>query len=196
MSRPIEDHCLDQLFRDARSHGAWTDQSVSDTEMRAIYELTKFGPTSANCSPARFVWVISAEGKARLKPLVSAVNGEKVLKAPVTVIIGYDLDFAKELPRLFPAAPTAKDWFAAPEVAQITAFRNGTLQGGYFMMAARALGFDCGPMSGFDNAGVDAAFFAGTSIKSNFICSIGRGDASKLGPRAPRLSFEEAGWVV
>ncbi len=196
MSRPIEDHCLDQLFRDARSHGAWTDQPVSDTDIRAIYELTKCGPTSANCSPARFVWVVSDEAKARLKPLVSAANADKVIKAPVTVIIGHDLDFAKELPRLFPAAPTAKDWFAAPAVAQITAFRNGTLQGGYLMLAARALGFDCGPMSGFDNAAVDAEFFAGTNIKSNFICSIGRGDPAKLGPRSPRLSFEEAGRVA
>ena len=196
MARPIGDHDLDQLFRDARSHGAWTDQPVTDTDMRAIYELTKFGPTSANCSPARFVWVASAEGKDRLKPHLSAANAEKVLKAPVTVIIGYDLDFARELPRLFPAAPTAKDWFAAPAVAQTTAIRNGTLQGGYFIMAARALGFDCGPMSGFDNAGVDEEFFAGTAIKSNFICSIGRGDPSKLPPRSPRLSFEEAGWVA
>ena len=196
MSRPIEDHCLDQLFRDARSHGAWTDQPVSDTDIRAIYELTKCGPTSANCSPARFVWVVSDEAKARLKPLVSAANADKVVKAPVTVIIGHDLDFAKELPRLFPAAPTAKDWFAAPAVAQITAFRNGTLQGGYLMLAARALGFDCGPMSGFDNAAVDAEFFAGTNIKSNFICSIGRGDPSKLAPRSPRLSFAEAGRVA
>ncbi len=138
MSRPIDDHCLDQVFRDGRSHGAWTDEPVSEVEMRAIYELTKLGPTSANCSPARFVWVCSQEGKARLKPHLSATNAEKVLKAPATVIIGYDLDFARELPRLFPAAPTAKDWFAAPEVAQITAFRNGTLQGGYFIMAARA----------------------------------------------------------
>ena len=196
MARPIGDHDLDQLFRDARSHGAWTDQPVTDTDMRAIYELTKFGPTSANCSPARFVWVATAEGKDRLKPHLSAANAEKVLKAPVTVIIAYDLDFARELPRLFPAAPTAEDWFAAPAVAQTTAIRNGTLQGGYFIMAARALGFDCGPMSGFDNAGVDEEFFAGTAIKSNFICSIGRGDPSKLPPRSPRLSFEEAGWVA
>ena len=193
MDRPIEDHSLDQLFRDARSHQHWGDEAVSETELRAIYELTKFGPTSANCSPARFVWVVSDEAKAKLKPLVAATNADKVIKAPVTVIIGHDLDFAQHLPRLFPMAPTAKDWFADPAVAQVTAFRNGTLQGGYFMMAARALGFDCGPMSGFDNAAVDAAFFAGTNIKSNFICSIGRGDPSKLAPRAPRLSFEEAG---
>ena len=196
MGRPIEDHCLDQLFRDARSHSAWTDEPLSDVEMRAIYELTKMGPTSANSSPARFIWVTSPEGKARLKPHLSAVNAEKVIKAPVTVIIGYDTAFAEQLPRLFPQAPDAKNWFANPQVAEITAFRNGTLQGGYLIMAARALGFDTGPMSGFDNAGVDQAFFAGTAIKSNFLCSIGKGDPAKLGPRNPRLSFEEAGWTV
>lgn len=193
MSRPIDDHSLDQLFREARSHGAWTDRPVTEVDLRAIYELTRLGATSANCSPARFVWVTSVEGKAKLQPLVSATNAAKVAKAPVTVIIGYDLDFAQELPRLFPQAPTAKDWFADPKVAEVTAFRNGTLQGAYLIMAARALGIDTGPMSGFDNAGVDKAFFAGTNIKSNFICSLGYGDATKLTPRAPRLSFEEAG---
>lgn len=193
MSRPIDDHSLDQLFRNARSHSAWTDQPVTEVDLRAIYELTRLGATSANCSPARFVWVTSDEGKAKLQSLVSATNAAKVVKAPVTVIIGYDLDFAKELPRLFPQAPTAKDWFADPKVAEVTAFRNGTLQGGYLIMAARALGIDTGPMSGFDNAGVDKVFFAGTNIKSNFICSLGYGDATKLAPRAPRLSFEEAG---
>ena len=196
MPRPIDDHSLDQLFRNARSHGAWTDKPVTEVDMRAIYELVKLGATSANCSPARFVWVASDEAKARLKPLVSATNAAKVISAPVTVVIGYDLDFAAELPRLFPQAPTAKDWFADPKVAEITAFRNGTLQGAYLIMAARALGLDTGPMSGFDNAGVDREFFAGTNIKSNFICSLGYGDASKLAPRAPRLSFEEAGRVV
>ncbi len=196
MANPIDDHCLDRIFRQGRSHSAWTDEGISDTDLRAIYELTKYGPTSANSSPARFVWVRTAEGKARLKPHLSAVNAEKVMKAPVTVIIGYDTAFAEQLPRLFPQAPGAKDWFAAPQVAEITAFRNGTLQGGYLIMAARALGFDTGPMSGFDNAGVDREFFAGTTVKSNFICSLGRGDPSKLPPRAPRLSFEEAGWIA
>jgi len=196
MARPVDDHSLDQLFRDARSHNTWTDEGVSEVEMRAIYELVKMGPTSANCSPARFVWVTTPEGKARLKPHLSATNAEKVMKAPVTVIIGYDTAFAEMLPRLFPQAPTAKDWFANPQLAETTAFRNGTLQGGYLVLAARALGFDTGPMSGFDNAGVDREFFAGTTVKSNFICSIGRGDPSKLPPRAPRLSFEEAGWIA
>ena len=196
MARPVDDHALDQIFRDARSHQVWTDDPVSETELRALYELVKLCPTSANCSPARFVWVCTDEGKARLKPHLSAANAAKVLKAPVTVIIGYDPTFPEQLPRLFPQAPTAKDWFADPQLAETTAFRNGTLQGGYLIMAARSLGLDCGPMSGFDNAGVDQEFFAGTPVKSNFICSLGRGDASKLAPKAPRLSFEEAGWIA
>jgi 3-hydroxypropanoate dehydrogenase len=196
MANPVDDLSLDQIFRDARTHGAWTDQGVSETDMRAIYELTKLGPTSANCSPARFLWLASDAAKARLKPHLSATNSAKVMKAPVTVIIGYDVDFAKELPRLFPLQPDAKNWFAAPAVAETTAFRNGTLQGGYLVLAARALGFDCGPMSGFDNAGVDKEFFAGTTVKSNFLCSIGRGDPSKLTPRPPRLSFDEAGSIL
>lgn len=196
MARPVDDHALDQIFRDARSHQVWTDDPVTETDLRALYELVKIGPTSANCSPARFVWVCTPEGKERLRPHLSETNAAKVLKAPVTVIIGNDMAFARELPRLFPQAPTAKDWFADPKVAEITAMRNGTLQGGYFILAARSLGFDCGPMSGFSNAGVDQEFFAGTEIKSNFICSIGRGDPSKLPPRAPRLTFEEAGWIA
>ena len=196
MARPVDDHSLDQLFRDGRSQSAWTDQPVSETEMRAIYELVKMGPTSANSSPARFVWVTTDAGKARLKPCLSATNAEKVIKAPVTVIIGYEPNFAQHLPRLFPQAPGAKDWFADPQHAETTAFRNGTLQGGYLILAARALGFDTGPMSGFDNAAVDREFFAGTTVKSNFICSIGRGDPAKLVPRAPRLGFEEAGWIA
>ena len=193
MSHPVADQSLDQIFRDARSHSVWTDEPVSEVDMRAIYELTKMGPTSANSSPARFVWVTSAEGKQRLKPHLSAINAEKVIKAPVTVIIGYDTAFAQQLPRLFPQAPTAKDWFADPQVAEITAFRNGTLQGGYLIMAARALGFDTGPMSGFDNAGVDREFFADTRIRSNFLCSFGHGTDEKLFARNPRLTFDEAG---
>ena len=196
MARPVDDHSLDQIFRDGRSHQAWTDQPVTETDLRALYELVKMGPTSANSSPARFVWIRTPEGKARLKPHLSAANAEKVIKAPVTVIVGYDVGFAEKLPRLFPQAPAAKDWFADPQVAEITAFRNATLQGGYLILAARSLGLDTGPMSGFDNAGVDQAFFAGTRVKSNFICSLGRGDPSKLPPRAPRLSFEEAGWIA
>jgi 3-hydroxypropanoate dehydrogenase len=194
-THPVGDDALDQIFREARSGGTWSSEPVTETEMRAIYELTKFGPTSANCSPARFVWVATPEGKARLMPHIGAVNVDKVAAAPLTVIIGYDLAFAERLPELFPQAP-AKNWFADPAVAQITAFRNGTLQGGYLLMAARALGFVTNAMSGFDNAGVDAEFFSGTQIKSNFICSIGHADQSKLPPRNPRLTFEDAGWIA
>ena len=196
MARPVDDHSLDQIFRDARSHSVWTDDPVSEVEIRAIYELTKIGPTSANSSPARFVWVTTPEGKARLKPHLSAVNAEKVIKAPVTVIIGYDLDFPETLPKLFPHNPDAKNWFGDPGFRESAAFRNSSLQGAYLLIAARALGYDTGAMSGFDNAGVDAAFFAGTNIKSNFICSIGRGTDENLFARSPRLSFEEANRIV
>ena len=162
--------------------------------MREIYDLMKWGPTSANSSPARFVWVRSADGKATLAGLAAEPNKPKILKAPVTVIIGHDLDFAGELPKLLPHdAEVMQKYFAAPGVAEVTAMRNGTLQGAYLIVAARALGLDCGPMSGFDNAGVDEAFFSGTRIKSNFICSIGYGDPASVFPRNPRLSFEEAG---
>ncbi len=158
----------------------------------AIYDLMRWGPTSANCSPARIVFVSSPEAKERLKPFLSEGNRAKTMAAPVTAIIGYDLDFPDLLPRLFPHNPDAKNWFQNPALREITAFRNGTLQGAYFIVAARALGLDCGPMSGFDNAGVDKEFFAGTNIKSNFICSLGHGDAAGLFDRAPRLAFDEA----
>ena len=196
MSNPLSADALNQLFVEARTYNAWADTPVSDADIHAIYDLMKWGSTSANGSPARFVWVKSAEGKQTLSALASGSNRPKILQAPVTVIIGYDVAFAEQLPRLFPQAPEAKNWFANPQHAEVTAFRNGTLQGGYLILAARALGLDCGPMSGFDNAGVDKEFFAGTTIKSNFICSIGRGDGSQLSPRAPRLSFEEAGWIA
>jgi 3-hydroxypropanoate dehydrogenase len=162
--------------------------------VREIYDLMKWGPTSANCSPARFVWVRSADGKAKLAGLAAEQNKAKILQAPVTVIIGHHLDFAAELPKLLPhAAEVMQQYFAAPGVAEVTAMRNGTLQGAYLIIAARALGLDCGPMSGFDNAGVDEAFFSGTRIRSNFICSIGHGDPASVFPRHPRLSFDEAG---
>jgi 3-hydroxypropanoate dehydrogenase len=153
------------------------------------------GPTSANSNPARYVWVRSADGKQRLSDLASETNRAKVLEAPLTVIIGYDLNFAAKLPQLFPAKGEAikRNFDSNPALAQVNAFRNGTLQGAYLMLAGRALGLDCGPMSGFNNEGVDAAFFAGTNIKSNFICSLGYGNDSNLFPRNPRLSFEEAG---
>jgi 3-hydroxypropanoate dehydrogenase len=196
VSQPIHDPALDQLFREARTRNGWVEETLPDALFREIYDLAKFGPTSANASPARFVWVRSPEAKRKLAGLASGTNGPKILAAPVTVIIGYDLDFAQHLPRLFPHAPDAKTWFAAPEVEQVTAFRNGSLQGAYLIIAARALGLDAGPMSGFDNAGVDAAFFAGTRVKSNFICTLGHGTEENLFPRSPRLAFDEANQIV
>jgi len=190
---PLPDATLDQLFREARTQNGWTDTPVSETLIRAIYDLTRMGPTSANSSPARFVFCTSKEAKEKLGAFASETNRAKILVAPVTVIIGHDVQFYERIPELFPHNPGAKDWFSwSAEFAETTAFRNGSLQGAYFMIAARALGLDCGPMSGFDNAKVDAAFFAGTTVKSNFICSIGEGDPSKLFPRSPRLSFEDA----
>jgi len=194
MSNPVDDAALDQLFRLARTRNGWTDRPVSDDQIRALYELLKLGPTSANCCPARFVWVRSTEGRARLAALVSQTNRPKVLAAPVTVIVGYDLDFADRLPQLFPArGQKMQELFRDEALAQTTAFRNSSLQGGYLILAARSLGLDTGPMSGFDNQGVDSEFFAGTRIKSNFICSLGYGSDENLFPRNPRLSFDEAG---
>ncbi|MCW0181822.1 malonic semialdehyde reductase [Zavarzinia sp.] len=192
MSVALNDASLDQLFRSARTHNAWTDRKIDEATLRALYDLVKWGPTSANASPARFVFVTTPEGKERLRPALSAGNLDKTMSAPVAVIVAHDLDFAQKLPVLFPHAPGAKDWFAAPAVEQATAFRNGTLQGAYLILAARALGLDAGPMSGFDNAKVDEAFFAGTRIKSNFLVNLGYGDPAGLFPRSPRLAFEEA----
>jgi 3-hydroxypropanoate dehydrogenase len=192
MSHAINDEALDTIFRSARSQNKWLDKPVSDALLMAVYDLMRWGATSANCSPARFVFVVSGASKERLKPFLSPNNVAKVMTSAATAIVGYDLNFAEHLPRLFPHAPDAKNWFADPKLAETTAFRNGTLQGAYFMIAARALGLDCGPMSGFDNAGVDREFFAGTAVKSNFICAIGSGDPSGLFPRNPRLSFDEA----
>jgi 3-hydroxypropanoate dehydrogenase len=194
MSNSVDSKVLDQLFRVARTRNGWTNTPVSEGQIRELYDLLKMGPTSANSCPARFVWVRSAEGKAKLAGLASATNGPKILAASVTVIIGFDLDFAERMPELFPArGQQMKQVFADAQLAHTTAFRNGSLQGGYLILAARALGLDTGPMSGFDNAGVDAEFFAGTRIKSNFICSIGYGSDERLFPRNPRLTFEEAG---
>jgi 3-hydroxypropanoate dehydrogenase len=194
MTSALNDQSLDQIFRAAHTPNGWTDRPVENATVRAIYDLMKWGPTSANSSPARFVWVRSAEGKATLAGLAADLNKAKILQAPVTVIIGHDLDFAAELPKLMPhAAERMQQYFAMPGIAEVTAMRNGTLQGAYLIIAARALGLDCGPMSGFDNAGVDKAFFSGTRIQSNFICSIGYGDPASVFPRNPRLSFEEAG---
>ena len=193
LTTKLDSQSLDQLFLKARTHKAWTDRPVSDQQLRELYDLLKMGPTSANTGPARFVWVKSPEGKSRLAACAMAGNRPGILAAPVTVIVGYDLGFAEKLPELFPArGEAAKAMFIDEHVAYTTAFRNSSLQGAYLILAARALGLDCGPMSGFDNAKVDAAFFAGTTVKSNFLCNLGYGDASKLHPRSPRLDFAEA----
>ena len=194
MGSPLPPQAQDQLFRSARTYNGWTDEPVAEDTVRALYDLFKWGPTSANTCPARFVWVQSAEGKSRLASLASEGNRAKILAAPLTVIIGYDLDFPDALPKLSPTrAQVIRQWFTDPDVVAVTAMRNGTLQGAYLIMAARALGLDCGPMSGFDNAAVDLAFFAGTRIRSNFICSLGHGKPESVYPRNPRLTFEEAG---
>jgi 3-hydroxypropanoate dehydrogenase len=187
----------DLVFCKARTHSVWTDKPVEDELLQQVYELAKMGPTSANMSPMRIAFVKSQAGKEKLKPCLDAGNVEKTMKAPVTAIIGMDVHFFEKLPRLFPQAD-AKAWFKdLPEnVLEYAALRNSSLQGGYFMVAARSLGLDCGPMSGFNNQMVDAAFFAGTTIKSNFLCNLGHGDPSKLHPRNPRLSFEEACTVI
>lgn len=190
------DATLRQLFLDARTHNAWQPREVPDSVLHQLVETLKMGPTSANCEPARFVFVKSNEAKERLKPFMSEGNRDKTMQAPVCAIIAYDLEFYEELPKLFPHTD-AKSWFVGkPEKIKETAFRNGTLQGAYLILAARLFGLDCGPMSGFDNAGVDNAFFAGTSIKSNFLCNLGYGDPAGLMPRSPRLSFAEMAKIV
>lgn len=182
----------EQLFTEARTQNGYLPTPVSDDTLRQLYDLLKFGPTSANSSPARFVFVRSAEQKAKLVECVNPGNQPKVAQAPVTVIIGMDLEFHEKLPQLFPHAD-AKSWFVGkPAFIESTAFRNSSLQGAYLIMAARALGLGTGPMSGFDAAKVDAAFWAGTSVKTNFICTLGHGDPSKVFPRSPRLAFDEA----
>jgi 3-hydroxypropanoate dehydrogenase len=184
------------MFRSARSQNKWQDKPVSDTLIQAIYDLMRMAPTSANGSPARFIFINSEAGREKLKPFLLPNNVSKVMTAPVTAIIGYDLEFYEKLPVLFPHVD-ARSWFAGNErLAEATAFRNSSLQGAYLIMAARALGLDCGPMSGFDNDGVDKAFFAGTKVRSNFICCIGYGDPSGVFPRSPRLSFDEACRIV
>lgn len=193
---PLPDTALDQLFNDARTRNAWTDRPVSDDLLRRLYDLTKFGPTAVNSSPARFVFVTSPEAKARLIPLMSEGNQAKSLQAPVNVIIGYDTEFHETLPRLFPHAPGARDWFADEAGRRESAFRNSALQGGYFMLAARALGLDVGPMSGFDPAGVKAAFFADATVEPNFIVNLGYGSDENLFPRSPRLGFGEAARIL
>jgi 3-hydroxypropanoate dehydrogenase len=194
MTAVLSDDSLDLIFRSARTFNDWLDRPVDDARVRDVYDLMKWGPTSANCSPARFVWVRSPEGKIKLAELAWERNRAKILQAPLTVIIGNDLDFAAKLPKLMPHnAEALQKAFTASGMTEATAMRNGSLQGAYLIIAARALGLDCGPMSGFDNAGVDREFFAGTNIQSNFICSVGYGVPASLFPRNPRLSFEEAG---
>lgn len=196
MSTPVQESVLNQLFVDARTHNAWLDKDVPDTLLRQLVDLVKMAPTSANCSPARFVFVKSDAAKEKLKPFLSGNNAEKTMQAPVCAIIGQDMEFYEQLPRLFPHT-NAKAWFVGKQQKiDETAFRNATLQGAYLMMAARALGLDCGPMSGFEPAGVDAAFFAGTNVKSNFLCNLGYGDASALLGRSPRFEFEDMAQIV
>lgn len=182
---------LDLMFLNGRTHSSWLDKPVDDDVLRQAYDLAKMGATSANCCPMRIIFVKSAEAKARLKPCLAEGNVDKTMMAPVTAIIGHDLEFYEQLHKLFPHTD-ARSWFVGKAAyIQDTAFRNSTLQGAYFMLAARALGLDCGPMSGFDNTAVDQAFFAKISIRSNFLCNLGYGDSSKLFPRSPRLSFDE-----
>ena len=184
------------LFDNARTHNGFAAEPIPEATLHKLYDMLKWGPTSANSSPARFVFVTSPEAKDKLLGAMSAGNFDKTKAAPVTVIVGMDTEFFEKLPKLFPHAD-AKSWFVGNQaMIDATAFRNSSLQGGYLIIAARALGLDCGPMSGFDAAKVDAAFFAGTKVKTNFIVNLGKGDASKLFSRSPRLSFEEACSIV
>lgn len=191
MSNVLTDAALDQLFRSARTYNRFSG-AIDDATLHRLYELLKWGPTSANASPARFVFVRSPEAKARLEPALDEGNRAKTMEAPVTVIVGYDMDFHEKLPYLFPHTD-AKAWFDGPQENRFdAAFRNGTLQGAYLLLAARTLGLDTGPMSGFNAAKVDEAFFSGTSIRSNFLVNLGKGDPASIFDRSPRLPFDEA----
>jgi 3-hydroxypropanoate dehydrogenase len=193
---PLGDAALDQLFRTARTYNGYLDTPVSNAQLESVWELMKFGPTSANCLPARIIWCVSEESKQKLAALSMPANAEKILKAPATAIIGMDMEFYENLPELFPHTD-ARSWFVGNQaLAEATAFRNSSLQGGYFILAARALGLDTGPMSGFNNAGVDEAFFAGTKVKSNFISTIGYGDPASIFERSPRPEFERFNKIV
>ena len=189
----LDPTALDLVFRTARTYRAWDGRPVDDATLRELHELMKWGPTTGNSCPARFVFVKSAAAKARLRPALDAGNVVQTMAAPVTAIVAYDLAFYEMMPKLAPHT-NARSWFADEplESLRTTALRNGSLQGAYLIIAARALGLDCGPMSGFDNAKVDAEFFGGTTVRSNFLCNLGYGDPSKLHPRAPRLTFDEA----
>ena len=195
MAHPVNDHALDVIFRDARSQNGFLGKDLPEILIRAVYDLTKMGPTSANCSPARFVFLHTPAGKERLLPLMSEGNREKTAQAPWTVIMAHDLGFQEKMPKLFPHNPGAKDWFNHNR--DETALRNATLQTAYFLIAARAIGLDCGPMSGFDMAGVNAEFFESDEgemkhWRANWICNLGYGDKTKIFPRSPRLEFDEA----
>lgn len=196
MNTTLNQPALDQLFTQARTHSAWQDKPVSAAQLEQLYQLAAMGPTSVNMQPARFVFVQSPAAKARLKPHLSEGNVEKTMAAPVTVIVGMDTEFYEKLPVFFPHADT-KPWFVGkPDFIASSALRNSSLQGAYLILAARALGLDTGPMSGFNNAGVDAEFFSGTAIKSNFLINLGFGDASHLHPRGPRATFAEAAQII
>jgi 3-hydroxypropanoate dehydrogenase len=191
----LEDKALDRILRNARMHNGWLPKPVTDDQLRAVFELAKWGPTSTNSQPARFVFVRTKEGKERLRPALSSGNTEKTMAAPVTAIVAYDTQFYEHLPKHFPHNQTAIYWFKGEgkeEVASATAFRNSSLQGAYLIIAARALGLDCGAMSGFDNAVVDKAFFPDGRFKTNFLCNIGYGDETKIFARSPRMNFEDA----
>ena len=191
MTRRLDDEALDIIFRDARTHNVWHDTPVTDADLSAIFDLMKMGPTTANSCPARFVFLRDQQAKERLRPHLSAGNADKTMLAPMIAIIAYDLAFYEHLDKLFPH-DDARPWFEGKEDhIRTSAFRNGSLQGAYFLIAARALGFDCGPMSGFDNAGVDETFFAGTTYRSNFLCNLGHGDETALFPRNPRFDFDD-----
>lgn len=196
MKQALDDAALDILFREARSYNRWAPGAVPEKTLRALYDVLKFGPTSVNCCPARFVFVVSAQSRAKLAGCVMPGNVVKVEQAPVTVIIGMDERFYEKLPYLFPQKPEAAKMFRDPAVGGVHMMRNASLQGAYLILTARALGLDCGPMSGFQHDKVDAAFFAGTAVKSNFICALGIGTADMLFPRNPRLPFEEACKIV
>ena len=193
---PVSDAVVAQLFTEARTRNAWSDRPVPEALLRRLYDLTKFGPTAVNTTPARFVFLTSPEARARLAPHMAEGNRAKTLQAPVNLIIGQDIEFHEHLPTLFPHAPGAKDWFGDEAVRRESAFRNASLQGGYLMIAARALGLDVGPMSGFDPAGVKAEFFPDTTVEPNFIVNLGYGTDENLFPRSPRLAFEDAASIL
>ncbi|MBK6706673.1 MAG: malonic semialdehyde reductase [Sphingomonadales bacterium] len=196
MNQPLGDTALDQLFRTARTYNGYLDKPLSNDQLEAVWDLLKYGPTSANCLPARIVWCVSQESKQKLAALSLPANGEKILGAPATAIIGMDMEFYENLPELFPHTD-ARSWFVGNDaLIEKTAFRNSSLQGGYFILAARALGLDTGPMSGFNNDAVDAEFFAGTKVKSNFISTIGYGDPATIFERSPRPEFARFNTIV